>query len=636
VFTGCASYPDSLKSNFQLAGKNNNELKKVIRYYSVYRADSLKRKAAIFLIGNMDAHESYVSKSWDNFQVELEILFSKENRPSELIKGFNALYDKYANGLQDITYVSDLQTVSAQFLISNIDKAFQAWKLPYSNYLNFADFCEYILPYRVGAEPLSDWRAEINKQFIPDLYARLKERKDSISARNICNALKTYPYGTITFFPSEVPDYNVHTLSIMRLGSCHYFSLQAALAARSLGIPVALDNTPQWATRSFGHEWNALITPNNKPLSFGIGDYVELGRHIEIVPDRIPPKIYRNTFAKQPSSLAMIHGEEEVPPAFLSPCFKDVTKEYYQTTDVSVKPLIAAPAKNKFAYLSVFDNQDWVPVAWTRIEQNRFLFQNVNKEIACLPSYYYQDRVIPAAYPVQLLKDGTIITLKPDLKKRETITLKRKYQDRMVSWLGFTMLGGKFQAANDSSFKDAVDIYKITIKPEQYYQVVNIDPTTGYKYFRYLSPPKSSGEVAEIEVYEPGSNNKLSGKVIGNNAPAADHPRANAFDGENLTYFSAKEADSTWVGLAFDTPKSINKIVYLPRNDDNCIDNNQQYELFYWDNKWISLGKQTGSNETYRLVYNNVPTNALLLLRNLTKGKEERIFTYEKGEQVWW
>lgn len=32
----------------------------------------------------------------------------------------------------------------------------------------------------------------------------------------------------------------------------------------------------------------------------------------------------------------------------------------------------------------------------------------------------------------------------------------------------------------------------------------------------------------------------------------------------------------------------------------------------------------------------NVPTNALLLLRNHTKGKEERIFTYENGEQVWW
>ena len=36
------------------------------------------------------------------------------------------------------------------------------------------------------------------------------------------------------------------------------------------------------------------------------------------------------------------------------------------------------------------------------------------------------------------------------------------------------------------------------------------------------------------------------------------------------------------------------------------------------------------------LYVDNVPTNALLLLRNHTKGKEERIFTYENGEQVWW
>ena len=90
------------------------------------------------------------------------------------------------------------------------------------------------------------------------------------------------------------------------------------------------------------------------------------------------------------------------------------------------------------------------------------------------------------------------------------------------------------------------------------------------------------------------------------------------------------------MGLAFDTPKAIHRISYLPRNDGNRIDNKQLYELFYWDNKWVSLGRQTGSNVTYRLIYNNVPANALLLLRNLTKGTEERVFTYENGEQVWW
>jgi hypothetical protein len=32
----------------------------------------------------------------------------------------------------------------------------------------------------------------------------------------------------------------------------------------------------------------------------------------------------------------------------------------------------------------------------------------------------------------------------------------------------------------------------------------------------------------------------------------------------------------------------------------------------------------------------NMPTNALFWLRDLTKGKEERPFTYENGQQVWW
>jgi hypothetical protein len=31
-----------------------------------------------------------------------------------------------------------------------------------------------------------------------------------------------------------------------------------------------------------------------------------------------------------------------------------------------------------------------------------------------------------------------------------------------------------------------------------------------------------------------------------------------------------------------------------------------------------------------------VPENALLVLRDLSKGKQERIFTYGNGKQKWW
>jgi len=35
-------------------------------------------------------------------------------------------------------------------------------------------------------------------------------------------------------------------------------------------------------------------------------------------------------------------------------------------------------------------------------------------------------------------------------------------------------------------------------------------------------------------------------------------------------------------------------------------------------------------------VYRGVPKGALLWLRNLDEGEQERIFTYENGKQVWY
>jgi hypothetical protein len=671
VFHDFMSYPKSLYPIFEQAGSNQSELKNVIKHYSHHASDSLKLKAAIFLIENMDAHYSYQSDQWEKFQLELDSLFKKETDPVKLDPLFDSIYKKY--DFSDARYISDLQTVKAKFLIRNIDEAFKAWQSPYANHLSFDDFCEYILPYRVSQEPLGDWRKEFNQHFIPDMFSRIRAKKNppptpvpipyrtceepygnwvkefnnninlnpwaaieknySVTARDICDALKTSP-GSLRFMPGQMLDFNTHLLSVLISGTCRDYSFQAALAARTLGVPVTIDFTPQWATRSTSHEWNVLIEKNTKPLSFGFGDYVELGKHIEIAPDRIPAKVYRKTFAKQATSLAQICGKEEIPSAFLSPCMKDVTNDYYQTIDVPVKLLSNPPEQNKFAYLSVFNDRKWVPVAWIKINKSDVLFKNLNKNIVCLPSYYYQDEVIPAAYPVILRTDGTITTLKPNLQSRKTVVLNRKYQARMSAWLGPSMIGGRFQVSNDSNFTKTVDIYEKKDIAEPYFQIVNIHLKGKYKYFRYIHP---HGDVAEIEICEPGSLARLTGRAIGNCQPLPGSQYANAFDGDVLTQFLTDDArEDTWVGLVFDKPRRIGRIAYLRRNDGNCICNGELYELFYWDNKWISLGQQIGSNKTYRLTYHNVPTNALMLLRDITKGHEDRIFTYENGEQVWW
>lgn len=88
--------------------------------------------------------------------------------------------------------------------------------------------------------------------------------------------------------------------------------------------------------------------------------------------------------------------------------------------------------------------------------------------------------------------------------------------------------------------------------------------------------------------------------------------------------------------MDFGKPVKLDKIIFTGRGDGNSIEIGDIYELFYWEQygEWKSLGKQIATD--INLVYKNAPTNALFLLKDLTKGQEQRIFTYENGNQVWW
>ena len=48
--------------------------------------------------------------------------------------------------------------------------------------------------------------------------------------------------------------------------------------------------------------------------------------------------------------------------------------------------------------------------------------------------------------------------------------------------------------------------------------------------------------------------------------------------------------------------------------------------------EWL---KDVYKRQVDSLVYRGIPQNALLFLRNHTRGVDERVFVYEKGEQLW-
>ena len=189
------------------------------------------------------------------------------------------------------------------------------------------------------------------------------------------------------------------------------------------------------------------------------------------------------------------------------------------------------------------------------------------------------------------------------------------------------------QAAHKEDFSDAVTVH--TFKEYSVSGSINVSDTTKYRYWRYICPKPYRCNIAEL-MFLDKDNKKLTGTIIGSEERSKNphYSRSAAFDLDPLTFFASKTLRDGWVGLDFGKPESVGRIGYMTRNDDNNVRIGDTYELFYWDMDWVSLGKQIADD--FSLTFHHVPQNALLLLRNLTRGTDERIFLYKDVKQLWY
>lgn len=258
--------------------------------------------------------------------------------------------------------------------------------------------------------------------------------------------------------------------------------------------------------------------------------------------------------------------------------------------------------------------------------------------IRCKLSAFYADgKLQPTGNPFLLDTLGQITYFVPQAETRKFV-LERKFKPAdYLEYLPPVMVGGKFQGANKPDFSDAVTLYALTEEPNFKYTTVESATSKSFKYVRYLASPNTTGNMAEVEFYAEGSDTPLAGKVIGKYEPSIYYPRNGAqvmFDGDALTFFHTNDSAS-WGGLELEQPTAINRIRYIISNDDNGIRKGHEYELFYMkDGEWVSLGKQTATEDD-RLLYQNMPKGALYWLRDYTKGVAERIFTIENNQVKW-
>ena len=315
---------------------------------------------------------------------------------------------------------------------------------------------------------------------------------------------------------------------------------------------------------------------------------------------------------------------------------KDVTSDYFPANQVTIE--IDPQVDKKYICLGVFTLEGCMPIDITVQKGNKATFMNVEPGILFQPLYDNGMKWVAAGYPFLVDEKGEVKYHKPDCAVKGSMDLSRKFLLRqyLKDYLS-AVVGDKIEGANHSDFSDACLLHQIVDTPKVSYQVVYPQSRKRYRYIRYTSTPEKTLQLAELQLFRKvDDQEKIAAKVIdGSNAFIADDrfDRFKVNDGDGLTFFLTKEKGA-FVTLDLGKPEKIEKIVYMPRNDDNFIRLGDQYELFYQDGfrGWISLGRQVASELT--LHYDNIPQNSVLWLRNLSRGREETVFRNEGGRQV--
>ncbi len=607
-----------LEKALYMAGKNKAELFKVLEHYKRSSGDSLKWKAACFLIGNMPGHGSTWSESIESFR-------QRVNSSDSLVS--MELQNEWWNELHETdqpVFHSDLECIHADFLIQDIDKAFEVWnESPWKKEVDFDAFCRYILPYRFGQELLADgWRDSLYNEF----HFLLEDVTDAKTAFEVVhNTVWKRLLSSYSFFPHSL---DAVSISHLRQAACNQRSVLLGSVMRALGIPVAIDCVRKWANYGHnGHSWVSLVTKEGTYSIYEDEREAKINNRIDAtvvkvnyeIPEDYPlsahfvkryAKIWRSTFECQDDNR---DG---------SPFIVDVSTSY------GLDGKIVLPSNENFSdvYLCGFSTKKgWEPICCGKVENGRCEFSALGDSVVYLVMGNLRDEAVPLGNPL-LLANHQVTVLNPDKAELGEVTLMRKYPI-LGKWINkwASMVGGRFEGSNDPEFKQLELLYRVESMPV-FYNVAEMQTSQRYRYIRFVAPEDCDAVMSEIIFMEDKDElNVMPGKSTMKNVELS-------FDRNMQTHPEYKNGYVS--GYDLGEPRKVTSVVYYPCNDDNFVFPGHEYELFYYDKAWISLGKQIA--KTYSLTYKNVPDNALLYLKDCTMGKEERPFTYVNGKQIWW
>ena len=389
--------PPDVISALELSGENRFELENVLKQFEAPE-DSLKLRAAYYLVANMEGHGyvTYYMCDSSGARIEFNVLdypdFDALLEAADSIGDLRGEIDFEKNDM-----VLDVETIKADFLINQIDLSFKAWRgKPWARGYSFDSFCAYILPYRGSDEPLEYWRGFFLEKY-DGLESKMIDRSDPVEAASLINDdIKSW-FGFDPRYYYHPTDQGLSEMMAGGLGRCEDMTNLAIYALRANGLAVTSDYTPHWANSGNNHAWNAIVTSDGRVIPF-MG--AESNPGVYKLANKMA-KVYRKTYGRQLDNLIFQERKQEAVPRWLAGrSYIDVTSSYTGVCDVTVEFEKEIPDSVDIAYLCVFNSGEWKATQWGRIENGKAAFAGMgNDNIAYLPALYLNEEIVPLAAP---------------------------------------------------------------------------------------------------------------------------------------------------------------------------------------------------------------------------------------------
>ena len=592
------------------AGDNRGELEAVLAHY---RDDPEKLHAARLLIAEMEEAYYYDAPEVDSLRRMVRDVCTFQTYPGqETVRRWEAF------DYRTLPKKYDAQTLSADYLIGQIESAFASWqRWPWAGKYSYEDFCRYILPYRIGDETPDRWREAYMKSLGAVLDSLYTGTDPIEAADTLLRHFYRLPHAYVVRFAT--PHLGALHLLDCRAGGCREYTDFMVYMYRALGIPVVKDQFLCAPDFRHAHTWNALMDTTGRfiPVEFmEARDTSDIRRHWQN--RRNKGKVYR------------LYDVRQDEPDFAGNHYRaDVTDEYYPANrvDVPVEP------DGGRGLLAVFATEGWKPVGGYRSRRGKAVVEDVQEEMIFQPLSVRDGKLRESGWPF-FVRQGRAVVLKPDTAHRVQVRLVRKYPIgwRLAAKLD-SIVGNVLEGSLTPDFRHAELLGEIKGScRETAGRCVMFPPGYTCRYVRVRPAAGNVVNLAELEFFaDEARQEKLPYNVLSCGKPhytvGINYPATHLQDGNILTNYISSETDVPVV-VDFGCPVALRAAVLTPRNDDNFVRPGETYELFYQDgaNGWVSLGRQVAAGEV--LEYDEVPDNALLWLRNLTKGREEQVFRW--------